>query len=140
MAVYKLKAERYNTEDVMNIQNVFAMANEPLANMNVDDIREWLSEHNDKQNIIDAYASVHNQAWWIEDNEYDYEEGTTAYAYACEQTDAWFALTDELQEIIFGYLREEGIAIPKKGYISVLAPFMERHGYYYGNGWWITKE
>ena len=123
----------------MSNRDFFIMGSEPLPNLSVDDIRQWLTEHTDKQSIIDAYAAVHNKAWWIEDNEYDYEEGTTAYTYACEQTDAWFALMDELLEIIFGYIRDEGIIIPEKGYNTVLAPFMEKHGYNDGNGWWMKK-
>lgn len=124
----------------MSIQDYFIMGSEPLPDLSVDDIRKWLSEHTDKQSIIDAYAAVYNKAWCIEDNEYDYEEDTTAYTYACEQTNTWFALMNELQEIIFGYLRDEGIAIPEKGYNVVLAPFMEQHGYYDGNGWWVKNK
>ena len=124
----------------MSNQDFFIMGSEPLPDLSVDDVRQWLTEHTDKQSIIDAYAAVHNKAWWIEDNEYDYEEGTTAYAYACEQTDAWFTLMDELQEIIFGYLRDKGIPIPEKGYHKVLVPFMEQHGYNDGNGWWVKKK
>lgn len=124
----------------MSIQDYFIMGSEPLPDVSIDDIRKWLSEHTDKQSTIDAYAAVHNKAWWIEDNEYDYEEGTTAYAYACEQTDAWFSLLKELEEIIFGYLRDEGIMIPEKCQITVLALFMEKHGYYDANGWWVKKK
>ena len=47
---------------------------------------------------------------------------------------------DELQEIIFGYLRDEGITIPEKGYHKVLVPYMEQHGYNDGNGWWVKKK
>ena len=66
----------------MSIQDYFIMGSELLPGWSVDDVREWLTTHTDQQSIIDAYAAVHNQAIWIEDEEYDYEEGTTAYAYA----------------------------------------------------------
>lgn len=123
----------------MSIQDYFIMGSELLSGWSVDDVREWLTTHTDQQSIIDAYAAVHNQAIWIEDEEYDYEKGTTAYAYACEPIDAWFALMNELQEIVFGYLRDEGIKIPDRGYNSVLASFMEQHGYRDGNGWWVQE-
>ena len=122
-----------------NHDHIF-MGSESLYDWKVDDVRKWLSSHTDQQSIIDAYAAVYNQAFGIEDNEYDYEEGTTAYAYACEQTDSWFSLMDELEEIVYGYLRSEGITIPEKGRIAVLAPFMDRHGYHNGSGWWIKKQ
>lgn len=124
----------------MRIQDYFIMGSEPLSQWSVDEVREWLTEHTNQQSIIDAYAAVHNQAFFIEDREYDYEEGTTAYTYACEQTDAWFTLMNELQEIIFDYIRDNGIAIPDKGFNSVLAPFMEQHGYRDRSGWWIKKK
>ena len=124
----------------MSIQDNFIMGSEPLLDWSVDNVREWLTTHTDQQSIVDTYVAVHNQAFWIEDDEYDYEEGTTAYTYACEQTDAWFALMEELEEIIYSYLRNEGIEIPDKGRIAVLAPFMDKHGYRDGNGWWIKKK
>ena len=31
-----------------------------------------------------------DKAWWVEDNEYDYEEGTAEYEQACRITDDWF--------------------------------------------------
>ena len=33
-------------------------------------------------------------------------------------------------------LKDEGVAIPEKGRIRVLIPFMERNGFSDGNGWW----
>ena len=36
--------------------------------------------------------------------------------------------------------RDEGISIPEKGYNVVLAPFMEQHGYYDENGWWVKNK
>lgn len=72
----------------MNIENYYIMGEEPLQGWTVDDVREWLKSHTDQQSIIDAFAAVYNKFIWIEDEEYDYEVGTTAYSYACEQTDA----------------------------------------------------
>ena len=52
-------------------------------------------------------------------------------------TDEWCGLMDEYEEQILAILRSEGIDIPNRGRITVLAPFMERYGYKDGNGWWI---
>ena len=124
----------------MNIENFYIMGEEPLQGWTVDDVREWLKSHSDQQSIIDAFAAVHNKHIWVEDDEYDYEIGTTAYAYACEQTDAWSALADELLELIFGYVRDEGGTIPETGWYYAITPFMEKHGYRAGNGWWVPKK
>ena len=45
-----------------------------------------------------------------------------------------------LKDKIFAVLVNEEITIPKTGQITVLIPFMERNGYYEGNGWWFLKE
>ena len=128
-----------------NIENenefpYYVMMSEPIPDMSVEDIRNWFAENNDEQGLATAYAVVHNKAWWVEDDVYDYEEGTEEYKKACQITDEWFALMDELVEKIFDILRSEGVDIPETGQIKVLAPFMERYGYFDGNGWWIKKD
>jgi hypothetical protein len=44
---------------------------------------------------------------------------------------------DEMQDRIFDILKTEHIHIPRTGQRDVLKPFMERNGYYNGNGWWV---
>jgi len=118
---------------------MLVMASEPLPDYSPDDVREWYVLHKNEQGLADAYAAAHNEAWWVEDDEYDFEEGTPEYAEARRITDEWFSVMDELKEAIFVILQAEGIRIPKTGQIQVLAPFMERNGYYDGNGWWAPK-
>ena len=36
-------------------------------------------------------------------------------------------------------LQSEGVSIPQAGRIAVLSPFMERNGFYDGDGWWIAQ-
>lgn len=82
------------------------------------------------------FAYVDNKAWDIEDNEYDFEEGTELHKSACKETDKWFAVADRLKEKIFSILRRKNVNIPKKGQIDVLVPFMKRNGFTNKNGWW----
>ena len=82
---------------------------------------------------------VSNKAWWIEDEEYDYDEGTAEYEQAREKTDLWFSLADKLRDRIFGILKTEGVQIPSNGQRTVLEPFMKRNGYKNGQGWWIKN-
>ena len=82
---------------------------------------------------------IENKAWWIEDEEYDYDEGTVEYNQARKKTDLWFSLADKLRDKIFVILRAEGIQIPGKGQITVLEPFMKENGYINGRGWWTKK-
>lgn len=87
-----------------------------------------------------AFAAASNKFWWVEDNIYDYPEGTPEHQEACRITDAWGAVMDELEHEIFAILRREGVEIPKTGRIGVLVPFMERNGYCDRGGWWVPKK
>lgn len=121
-------------------EKTFVMASEPLPDMSPEDLREWYSHNQSEQGLAVAYAAAHNKAWWVEDNEYDFEEGSPEHAEACAITDAWFTLMEEFESRIFSILRSEGVVIPEKGRIVVLCPFMERNGFFDGQGWWIRKK
>lgn len=113
------------------------MGSEPIPGWEPADIREWYTEHHTESGLAQAFASASNKFWWVEDNEYDYEEGTPEHKEACRITDSWGDLMENLKDEIFVILRREGVSIPEKGQITVLVPFMERNGYYDGNGWWL---
>ena len=85
-------------------------------------------------------CSREQQVLVVEDNIYDYPEGTPEHQEACRITDAWGAVMDELEHEIFAILRREGVEIPKTGRIGVLVPFMERNGYCDRGGWWVPKK
>lgn len=116
---------------------IYMMAEEPLPNTQPSEIRERFSGQLTEQQLAEAFAITSNQFWWVEDNVYDYPEGTPAYKEACEITDAWGELMDYYQSQIFEILSTEGIKIPKTGQIDVLELFMVRNGYLNGQGWWI---
>lgn len=118
----------------------YVMVSEPAPNLTVEAATILLAEIEKEQELADVFAAVDNKARWLEDNHYDFEQGTEEYRKACEISDQWFAVANELKEKIFSILREEGVAIPKRGQICVLKPFMERNGYFDGGGWWIPKD
>ena len=116
------------------------IAGDPAPDLDIEKARELILKISSEQELADLYADVCNKAFWIEDEEYDYDEGTEEHIKACQITDEWFYEEEKLREIIFYILRNEGIEIPERGYITVLSIFMERNGYRDGNGWWVEKE
>ncbi len=119
---------------------MFVMAQEPIPNMSASEVRTYFADKKTEKDLADAFAVVSNKFWWVEDNEYDYEEGTPEHKMACAITDEWGNLMDEYKKRIFEILTNEGVVIPKTGQIEVLKPFMARFGYIDGNGWWIKEE
>ena len=95
---------------------------------------------NKQDQKVKKNALVENKAWWIEDDIYDYDTGTDGYRNACDITNKWFSVANELRKRIFIILRSEKTVIPERGYNTVLKPFMERNGFVDGRGWWIHKE
>lgn len=116
---------------------IVVMGSDPLPEMTASEFKEKVGGILSNQQLADAFAFSSNKFWWIEDNEYDFEEGTPEHKKAIEITDEWWALMDEYKELIFDILREEGTEIPSKGQIVALEPFMKKYGYCDGNGWWI---
>ena len=123
-----------------NLNGIVIMASEPIPNKTPTDVRGYFAERKNERDLADAFAIASNKFWWVEDNIYDYEEGTPEYIAACAITDEWGALKDEYEERIFMILRNEGVEIPETGRIKVLEPFMKRNGYRDGNGWWIKNK
>ena len=119
---------------------MIVMAKEPVPNMNAAEVKAYFENKHTEKDLADAYAIAHNKFWWVEDNEYDYQEGTPEHIAACAITDEWGSLMDEYKLKIFEILKNEGIDIPETAQIKVLAPFMVRNGYADGNGWWIKQE
>lgn len=125
-------------ELVLN-EETFVMCSEPAPDLSAEMAAEAIEKIETEQELADLFAVVDNKAWWVEDNVYDYEEGTVEYKQAVEVTDEWFALSDILRDRIFAILRAEGIVIPETGQIYVLEPFMKRNGYRNGQGWWVKN-
>lgn len=120
-------------------KDIIVMCGEPSPGLTIEKANELFSKIETEKDIADLYAEVENKAWWIEDEQYDYDVGTDEYKVAREKTRMWFSLSDKLKEMIFVILKSEGIVIPDKGQIAVLEPFMKRNGYKNGSGWWIKE-
>lgn len=116
---------------------MYIMGEEPMPGITPADVKEQYSGELTEQELADAFAISSNKFWWVEDDVYDYEEGTPEHQAACAITDAWGELMDYYESQIFAILQNEGVKIPETGRISVLEPFMLRNGYIDGTGWWI---
>ncbi len=124
-------------KELIITSDIVVMGSEPIPGLSPEDIRRWYASHQDEKGLASALAAVSNKFWRVEDNEYDYEEGTPEYEESVRITNEWGVLMDELQDKIFDILKTEHVHIPRTGRIEVLKPFMERNGYYNGNGWWV---
>lgn len=118
---------------------MYIMANAPISDMSAAEVARYFTDKHTEADLAEAYAITHNQFWWVEDNEYDYEEGTPEHKAACAITDGWAALMDEYKKKIFEILISEGVIIPETSQIEVLVPFMARNGYSDASGWWVKK-
>ena len=118
---------------------MYIMASEPVKGMTAAEVEAYYADKHSPQDLADAYAITHNQFWWVEDNEYDFEVGSPEHKAACMVTDEWCRLMQQYQERIFDILRSEGIEIPATGQIVVLTPFMKKYGYEDQGGWWVTE-
>ena len=116
------------------------MAEEPAKNLSPAEIEAHYVNLRSPQDLADAYAITHNQFWWVEDDCYDFEDGTPEHQAACAITDQWSNLMSQYLAQIFALLQSEGVAIPDSGQNAVLQPFMEKYGYTDGNGWWVKRD
>lgn len=115
---------------------MYIIASEPARGVAASDVEAFYADKCSPQDLADAYAITHNQFWWVEDNEYDFELGSPEHKAARMVTDEWRRLMEQYQEQIFDILRSEGIEIPATGQIVVLTPFMKKYGYDDYCGWW----
>ena len=115
------------------------MSSEPYLDVTLEMVETAAKECETELELATLFAIVENKAWQIEDEEYDFAEGTEEHRQAVEKTELWFALADKLRKRIFCILQSEGVKIPSTGQITVLEPFMKRNGYKNGQGWWGKK-
>lgn len=120
-------------------KNIIVMSSEPYLDVTLEMVETAAKECETELELATLFAIVENKAWWIEDEEYDFAEGTEEHRQAVEKTELWFALADKLRKRIFCILQSEGAEIPSTGQITVLEPFMKRNGYKNGQGWWVKK-
>lgn len=124
-------------------ENTLILAGDPLPDKTVEEIRQYIEDIKSTQTLVDIYVQVHNKFWYIEDDIYDFAEGSSDYDDACAITEAWGELMDKLDCSVMITAREEGLLNERKqnaGTIKQLKPFMEKYGYRDGGGWWVKAE
>ena len=126
-------------ETVTLTENTFVMCGDPSPELSIEGAKQAIKCILNETDLASLFASVDNKAWWIEDELYDYEEGTVEHAQIKETIDKWFSLSDTLRKMIFDILRNEGVLIPETKQIDVLEPFMRRNGYRNAQGWWLSQ-
>lgn len=117
-------------------EKTHVMCGDPSPELSIEGAKHAVNNISNESDLALLFALVDNKAWWIEDEIYDYEEGSDEYTQAKETIDMWFSMSDVLRKMIFDILRSEGILIPETGQIEVLDPFMRRKGYRNVQGWW----
>lgn len=66
---------------------MYVMASEPAQGTSAAEIEAYYADKHAPQDFTDAYAITHNQFWWIEDNECDFETGSPEHKAARTVTD-----------------------------------------------------
>lgn len=70
-------------------EDVFVMASEPLKDYDFEEIQSLAHKTTETDTLVNLYAAVFNEFWWVEDNEYDFAKGTPEYDEACRITEQW---------------------------------------------------
>ena len=126
-------------KDIEANKEMCAMCGEPSPELTIEEANTLFCEIKTEKDIANLFAVVENKAWWVEDEQYDFELGTKEHKKARKKTIEWFSLADKLKDMIFDILKSEGVEIPDEGQIVVLEPFMKRNGFKDGRGWWIKE-
>ena len=121
-------------------ERAVVFAEDPVPDKTIEDMRHNIERISSVQELVDIYANVHNKFWFIEDEVYDYEDGTDEYEKVCIKVDAWGDLMDEIADRIKVIAAEEGLLgkrQPNSGTVKQLEAFMEKYGYRDSCGWWV---
>ena len=125
-------------------KDTFVMMEEPLSGIDINDMWDIAKGELTSQDIAKLFAVTSNQFWWVEDDEYDYDELTPEYEKACTITDAWHELMDYLEVKLISRAKEEGLLskLASDTIVSLveMEPFMNKYGFKDAGGWWIPVE
>lgn len=128
-----------SVEDVFE-EGTVIMGRDPLPDKTLEEIRDIVDQITKTQDLVAVFAAASNKFWWVEEDEYDYEEGTEEYKMACAITDAWGDLMDSLEERVIQRAKEERLMAEDEEHpysIVALTPIMEMYGFRDGRGWWV---
>lgn len=129
-------------EDLISDDAVI-MFTDPMPGVTPEDMLEVISNINSIQQLVDAYVQVHNKFWFIENDLYDYEEGTNEYEIVRKVVEDWCEMMETLEAKVIKEAKLEGLLDEQQqdlGIIKKLEKFMSKYGYRDGCGWWVKKK
>ena len=85
-----------------------------IGDISIERMKQIISGIDSTQDLVDAYVSVHNKFWFIEDDIYDYDEGTEEYKRKYSVMKAWYNMMHELDRRIMKSAAEEGLLMEKQ--------------------------
>lgn len=124
-------------------KNVTVFLRDPMPGKNINEMKQEIADIKTAQELVDAYVNIHNKFWFIEDDFYDYDEGTEKYEIAYKNVAAWGDMMQELDKRVMEAADQEGLLAekqPNHGTIRQLKAFMDKYGYRDSCGWWIKKK
>lgn len=128
-------------KDLQTPENAVILFSEPLKDWTVDDMRTWLSQHTEENDLATAMSLVSMKTGWLMHLTDD--EGGEIYS---EDFHKWWDLEKELYSKILSIMEQEnesGVAnydLLKVGLHYRIEPFMNRNGYRDGAGWWVKNK
>jgi hypothetical protein len=120
-------------------EDAVILAADPISDKTVEEMQKEVDKIRSTQELVDAYALVYNKFWYIEDDIYDYDEGTENYNECLRNVELWEKLMESLENQVISEAKKEGLLAerPNFGTIKQLEAFMKKYGYRDGRGWWI---
>ena len=117
-------------------QSFLVLTKEPFIGYMPKDIYALISDEISEENLALVFVCVANKTGSLF---CELDEGNEWARHAFH---AWDKIHEQLMEMIFAVLIEEGCIseVPVTGKYYALKPFMERNGYHCPSGWWVPKE
>lgn len=124
-------------------ESAVVLTGDPIPDKNIDEMRKDVENITSTQELVNAYVTVHNKFWYIEDDLYDCNEDTIQYEKMRAEVDAWGALMNELDHKVLISASKAGLLAEKQpnfGTVKQLEAFMKKYGYRDGCGCWVKTE
>lgn len=144
----KVFYQSFDSEEGIPVEEFFPegtviLSGNPMPDKTAEQMQLEIEQISNTQELVDAYVLVHNKFWYIEDDLYDYEEGTEDYIRVRDNVEAWGEMMDLLDDRVMSTAKEEGLLAerqPDSGTIKQFEEFMKKYGYRDGRGWWVKIE
>ena len=119
-------------------ENTLILTAEPFLGFMPADLRSWLQDHHEDNDLATALAAVNNHVGLLGHELDEVDDNWLLYAF-----EAWWELEKELYDLVIGSMQQANIRgeahynMDQKGLHCLVMPFMERNGYKDGSGWWV---